>query len=92
MHLPTHGQTCIFGKNVSKDSVGYDVKKFRIRKVFYADDMPLDIQCEICEECRNGFAVRVALSGYDSYPLSRKWLLENGALESDQFVFVWIEW
>ncbi len=68
------------------------MKKFRIRKVFYADDMPTDVCTEICEEHQSGTGVRVSLSGYDSYPLSRKWLLENGAKESDQFAFVWVEW
>lgn len=67
------------------------MKKFRIRKVFFADDMPMDVRLEICEERQSGTGVRVPLSGYDSYPLSRKWLLDNGAVEYDQFVFVWIE-
>lgn len=60
-----------------------------IRKLFYAHDMPQDVYVEVCDESGGGIDIRrVYLTGYDSYPLTRKWLLENGAEEADRFVLV----
>lgn len=65
--------------------------KFEIRKVFDAYDMSTDAMVEVCEETKRDTAVMVFLTGDDYYPLTRAWLLENGAEESDEFVYVWIE-
>lgn len=45
----------------------------------------------MCDEVGSATAIRVFLTGYDSHPLARKWLLGNGAEESDEFVLVWVE-
>ena len=64
---------------------------FEIHKVFDMYDMPSDVMMEVCEETKRDTAVRVFLTGHDYQPLARAWLLENGAEESDEFVYIWIE-
>lgn len=68
------------------------VSQFETRKVFHANNMPSDVGMEVCDEVGNSTAIRIFLTGYDSHPLTREWLLMNGAEESDEFVLVWVEW
>ncbi len=83
----------MLGKSVSGDLVEMVLMaKFEICKMFDANRMPNGVRLEVCDEVGNATAVRVFLTGYDGRPLTRAWLLENGAEESDEFVYVWVEW
>ncbi len=69
---------------------------FSVSKVFYFCRMPSDVKIEVSGGLdkpiplhHNGdVVIRVFLIGYDDLPLTRAWLLRNGAEKSDRFVYV----
>lgn len=69
---------------------------FSVCKVFNFCCMPSDIKSEVSNGSikqtvsysSSSSVVRVFLTGYDDLPLTREWLLRNGAEKSDRFVYV----
>lgn len=69
---------------------------FSVCKVFDFCRMPSNIKSEvsngsveqIVSHGSSSSVIRVFLTGYDDLPLTREWLLRNGAEKSDRFVYV----
>lgn len=64
---------------------------FEVCKMFYLVDMPPDVKKEFSSLRVYGVAGRIDLIGHDNLPLTRAWLLANGAEKSDGFVYIWID-